>query len=213
MVLGSYRQITRRGFIKMKYKLKRLKFKISEYLIRKQNRYFGTAIYEEINSNPAPNILILACAGIFLYFFAKNVHYLNDFLYWFVGLLEITKILKIGFLDNVKYYQYLSVFVFFYLSLSLLWDLGVLLSRWNVRLVLVKDEVWMIQNSGFGKKLIKFTTKSENLSLEWNHSGLLNILGLNRIVWKKDGQTLGYSPYFFPYGKNKQILDQILKRA
>jgi len=197
----------------MKYKLKQLKFKINEYLIRKQNRFFGTSLYEEINSNPIPGIFVLIGAGFFLYVFAKNVHYLNDFLYWFVALLEITKILKISFLDNVKYYQYLSVFVYFYLSFSLIWDLGALLSKWNVRLVFVKDEIWMLQNSGLGKKLTKFANKSENLSLEWSHSGLLNLLGLNQIVWKKEGKILGYSPYFFPYGKNKQILDQILKRA
>ncbi len=196
----------------MKQKLKRAFFYLNEYKIRRQNSFFGTSLFEKLIPNPLPSMVIIAIAIGILAFLLFNIHFLSDFLYWFVGILEITKVLKIPFLDNMKYYEYLSLFVFFYLSISLLWDLSILLGKWSTAIVLIRDEIWMIQSEGFGKKLTKFRYTPEKIQIEWEHSGLLNYLGLNRIHWKTENQTLARSPFFFPYGKNKILLDKILKR-
>ncbi len=196
----------------MKSKWKKLIFWFNEYRAKKKVRFFGTSIYEEIRPNHLPSVIALILCFGFLTLFALNIHYLGDFLYWFVALLEITKVLKIPFLDQIKYYQYLSLFVFFYISVSLIWDLGSLLSKWNQRVYLLKTEIWLIKSSGFGKKLTQFPREQAGIHVEWNHSGITDYLGLNRLVWKKDGETLCSSPYFFPYGKNKAVLDKILKR-
>jgi hypothetical protein len=196
----------------MKYKLTRILFYIKEFKSRRKNAYFGTSLYERLVPNPLPQITLLAIAVITIILLFQNIHYLNDFLFWFVSILEITKVLKIPFLDQVKYYQYLSLFVYFYLILSLLWDLSAILDKWSSKIYLIRDEIWMIQKHGFGDKLTKFRYLPEEIQVEWNHSGILNYLGLNRVYWKKGEQVLAISPYFFPYGKNKSILNKILKR-
>ena len=187
-------------------------FLIKEYFARRKNSYFGTSLHEKIEANPLPQVFLLIFASGFFYLFLLNIHYLSDFLYWFVGVLEITKVLKIPFLDHIKYYQYLTLFFFLYISISLLSDVATLLGKLNTKLYLVKNEIWMIKRHGLGDKLTKFTNATDNIQIEWVHSGSLNFLGLNRIVWKKEDHILAHSPYFFPYGKNKKLLNQILNR-
>jgi hypothetical protein len=196
----------------MKYKLTRILFHIREFQSRRENAYFGTSLFEKINPNPFLQLFISLAMASGIYFLFKNIHYLSDFLFWFVGVLEITKVLKIPFLDNIKYYQYLSIFVFFYLVISLLWDLSRILSKLGVNIYLIRDEIWMIEKKGFGNKLTKFRYLPEDIQVEWHHSGLLNYLGLNQVFWKKQEILLAFSPYFFPYGKNKALLNKILKR-
>ncbi|TGL61865.1 hypothetical protein EHQ58_04425 [Leptospira ognonensis] len=196
----------------MKHKLTRILFSLNEWKSRKKVAFFGTSLYEKINPNRIPLIVISGLVSFFLFLLFQYIHYLSDFLYWFVGILEITKVLKIPFLDNMKYYEYLSVFVFFYLAISLLWDLSNLLTNWSTRIYIIRDEIWMIQKHGFGEKLTKFKYSPEETQVEWIHSGILNYLGLNRIFWKKGEKELARSPFFFPYGKNIPVLNKILKR-
>lgn len=196
----------------MKHRLTRILFFLKEWQSRRKVAFFGTSLYEKIYPNPIPLLVISGLVFLFLFLLFQYIHYLSDFLYWFVGILEITKVLKIPFLDQMKYYEYLSIFVFFYLALSLLWDLSALVGNWSTRIYLIRDEVWMIQKHGFGEKLTKFKYIPEDTQVEWVHSGVLNYLGLNRIFWKKGDQELARSPFFFPYGKNKPILNKILKR-
>ncbi len=196
----------------MKQKLKELRFKISEYKAKRTNAFFGTSLYEKISPNLIPQYILVIAVGCFLFLLYQYIHILSDFLFWFVGILEITKVLKIPFLDHLKYYQYLSLFVYFYLSFSLLWDVAGLLSKLNVNVYLIRNEVWIIRKKGIGHSLFKFDCSPDKTQVDWSHSGFLDFFGLNQVVWKKDDHILGKSPYFFPYGKNRSILNQILKR-
>ncbi|XDD48411.1 hypothetical protein AB3N60_18915 [Leptospira sp. WS39.C2] len=183
-----------------------------EYNSKKETTYFGTSLYDELKLNPLPSVLLIFGSTLFFYLSLPYIYYLGNFFFWFVGVLEITKVLKIPFLDELRYYHYLSVFVYFYLSVSLLIDISRLLSKWNRRTVIVKNELWQISQSGFGKKLNQYKLDADGLSLTYEHGLLSDILGLNRLVWMKDGKELFSSPYFFPYRKNKSIINQMLKR-
>ncbi|GBF44281.1 hypothetical protein LPTSP2_35840 [Leptospira ellinghausenii] len=190
----------------------RLLSKWKEYKSKKESKYFGTSLYDELYTNPIPSLILIVGASLFFYFSLPYIHFLGNFFFWFVGVLEITKVLKIPFLDELRYYHYLSAFVYFYISFSLLIDISRLLSKWNVRTVIVKNEVWQISHSGLGKKLNQYQLDVEGLSLSYEHGGLIDFLGLNRLVWKKEGKEIFSSPYFFPYKKNKIIINRLLKR-
>ncbi|TGL20917.1 hypothetical protein EHQ46_10530 [Leptospira yanagawae] len=192
--------------------LKNLISKWKESKSKRETAYFGTSLYDELFSNPLPSILLALGAFCFFYFSLPSIHYLGHFFYWFVGVLEITKVLKIPFLDEVRYYHYLSVFVYFYISISLLVDLSKLLNQWNKRTVFVKGELWQIRNLGLGKELSKFNLSEDGLVLTYEHGGLSDYIGCNRLIWKKQGKVLFSTPFFFPFGKNKTIVNQILKR-
>lgn len=192
--------------------LQKLLSKWKEYKFKKEVSYFGTSLYDELQLNPLPSLLLIIATASFFYFSLPYVYYLGNFFFWFVGVLEITKVLKIPFLDELRYYHYLSVFVYFYISTSLLIDVSQLLSKWNKRTVLVKNELWQICHSGFGKKLSQYSLDTKELSLTYEHGGLSDYFGLNRLIWQKDGIELFSSPYFFPYRKNKMIINRILKR-
>ncbi|EOQ86885.1 hypothetical protein LEP1GSC202_0110 [Leptospira yanagawae serovar Saopaulo str. Sao Paulo = ATCC 700523] len=192
--------------------LKNLISKWKESKSKRETAYFGTSLYDELFSNPIPSILLVIGAFSFFYFSFPYIHYLGHFFYWFVGVLEITKVLKIPFLDEVRYYHYLSVFVYFYISISLLIDISKLLNHWNKRTVFVKGELWQIRNFGLGKELSKFNLNEDGLVLTYEHGGLNDYLGWNRLIWKKQEKVIFSTPFFFPFRKNKMIVNQILKR-
>lgn len=179
---------------------------------KKETAYFGTSLYDELTVNPIPSLLLATATTLFFFYTLPYAFYLGKFFYWFVGVLEITKVLKIPFLDELRYYHYLSAFVYFYIATSLLIDVSRLLNKWNKKTVFVKNEIWQIQKFGFGKKLIKFNLEDEGLQLGYEHGGFSDFLGWNRMVWEKNGNTLFTTPYFFPYKKNKVIVNRILKR-
>ncbi|GBF51949.1 hypothetical protein LPTSP4_34870 [Leptospira ryugenii] len=183
-----------------------------ERQIRKRNSYFGTSLYEPLVTNNLPQWTLFLFCTILLYLLFQNIHYLSDFLYWFVSILEITKVLKIPFLNSLKYYQYLALFVYFYLAFSLVWDLSQKLMEWDRKLFLVKEEIWVIERRLFGVKLHKFNRMQDSLELEWLHSGIRNWLGFNQLVWKRENQIIAKSPFFFPYRNNQRIINQLLQR-
>ncbi len=192
--------------------IKRLFSKWKEYKSKKETAFFGTSLYDELTLNPLPSIVLIIGVTLFFYLSLPYIHHLGNFFFWFVSVLEITKVLKIPFLDELRYYHYLSVFVYFYIAVSLLIDLSRLLAKWNVRTVFVKKEVWQISPSGLGKSLNRYQFDADDLSLSYEHGGLSDYLGLNRLLWKKNGNVLFSTPYFFPYRKNKTIINRILKR-
>lgn len=71
---------------------------------------------------------------------------------------------------------------------------------------LANPKIW------FWEKLIKFNLDDEGLQLGYEHGGLSDFFGWNRMVWDKNGKTLIATPYFFPYKNNKAIVNRILKR-
>ncbi|MCW7483145.1 LIMLP_18675 family protein [Leptospira kanakyensis] len=186
--------------------------KWKEFKSKKEASYFGTTLYDELTINPLPSLLLILGTILFFTYSLPYAFYLGKFFYWFVGVLEITKVLKIPFLDELRYYHYLSAFVYFYISVSLLIDVSRLLKDWNRRTVFVKNEIWQIQRFGFGKKLIKFDLNSDGYQLGLEHGGITDYLGCNRLVWEKNGESKFSTPYFFPYKKNKAIVNRILKR-
>ncbi|TGL16048.1 LIMLP_18675 family protein [Leptospira meyeri] len=179
---------------------------------KKETAYFGTSLYDELTINPIPSLLLVTAVVLFFVYSLPYAFYLGKFFYWFVGVLEITKVLKIPFLDELRYYHYLSAFVYFYIATSLLIDVSRLLNKWNRRTVFVKNEIWQIQRYGFGKKLIKINFEPNQIQLGYEHGGLSNYLGCNRMVWEKDGNILITTPFFFPYKKNKIIVNRVLNR-
>ncbi|TGL88342.1 hypothetical protein EHQ68_11010 [Leptospira congkakensis] len=186
--------------------------KWKEFKSKKEAAYFGTTLYDELTINPLPSLFLIIGTVLFFTYSLSYAFYLGKFFYWFVGVLEITKVLKIPFLDELRYYHYLSVFVYFYIAISFLIDVSRLLNKWNRRTVFVKNEIWQIQRFGFGKKLIKFDIQTEGLQLGLEHGGLADYLGWNRLVWEKNGTLEFSTPYFFPYKKNKTIINRILNR-
>ncbi|TGM45540.1 LIMLP_18675 family protein [Leptospira vanthielii] len=186
--------------------------KWKEFQSKKETAYFGTSLYDELTVNPIPSLLLILATVLIFTYSLPYAFYLGKFFYWFVGVLEITKVLKIPFLDELRYYHYLSIFVYFYIATSLLIDVSRLLNLWNRRTVIVKNEVWQIRRFGFGKKLTKFNLETEGLELGYEHGGLSDYLGWNRMIWEKNGKTIFTTPYFFPYKKNRTIVNRILKR-
>ncbi|XDD44517.1 hypothetical protein AB3N58_17295 [Leptospira sp. WS60.C2] len=192
--------------------IKHLLSKWKEYKSKKESAYFGTSLYDELTLNPLPSIFLILGSTVFFWVSVPYIHHLGNFFFWFVGVLEITKVLKIPFLDELRYYHYLSVFVYFYISISLLIDMSRLLAKWNVRSVFVKNELWQISHSGLGKELNQYQLDAEALSLTYEHGGFSDYLGLNRLLWKKNGNVVFSTPFFFPYRKNKALINRILKR-
>ncbi len=187
--------------------------KFLDWKRKREADYYGTALFDKLASNPLPIWLLFSLITYVLILLGKYIPYLASFLIWFVKTLEITKILKIPFLDNDLYYQYLALFGYIYISVSLLWDGSRLWERWSTELVLVKKEVWILQKTMLGKKLNRIQLESNQFVLEWEHSSWLNWFGLNRLLWKENQIVVLRSPYFFPWGKNKKILNQILRRT
>ncbi|EKJ85964.1 LIMLP_18675 family protein [Leptospira meyeri] len=179
---------------------------------KKETAYFGTSLYDELTINPLPSLLLITAVVLFFVYSLPYAFYLGKFFFWFVGVLEITKVLKIPFLDELRYYHYLSAFVYFYIATSLLIDVSRLLNKWNKRTVFVKNEIWQIQRYRFGKKLIKINFEPNQIQLGYEHGGLSDFLGCNRMVWEKDGNILLTTPFFFPYKKNKIIVNRVLNR-
>lgn len=184
----------------------------NEYKSKKETEYFGTSLYDKLQLNPIPGIAIAILALSFLYLSIDYMHFLGDFFYWFVAILEIPKVLKISFLEEVKNFHYLSLFVYSYIAVSLLIDLSELFQKLSIKTVFVKSELWQIQSKLFGKELSKIDLKNLNLTVHHKHGLIYDIFGLNQIIWKKDHKIYAKTPYFFPFGNNKKIINQLLRR-
>lgn len=192
--------------------LKKTWSKYSEYRSKKENKYYGTAVFDKLKTNPLP-ILLVAIFALFLFILSiRYIHYLGDFFYWFVNVLEIPKVLKIPFLEELKNYHYLSLFVYFYLVFSILLDVSNLFIKLSKKSVFLKGEIWQIEQTLFGKELKKYDLSSKELNIRLKHGFLYDYFGLNQIIWEKDNVTVIETAYFFPYGKNKNIINNLLRR-
>lgn len=192
--------------------LKKTWSKYSEYRSKKENKYYGTAVFDKLTTNPLP-ILLVAIFALFLFILSIGyIHYLGDFFYWFVNVLEIPKVLKIPFLEELKNYHYLSLFVYFYLVFSILLDVSNLFIKLSKKSVFLKGEIWQIEQTLFGKELKKYDLSSKELNIRLKHGFLYDYFGLNQIIWEKDNVTVIDTAYFFPYGKNKNIINNLLRR-
>ncbi|MDF3820351.1 hypothetical protein P3G55_10595 [Leptospira sp. 96542] len=179
---------------------------------KEKNIYFGTSLFEEIHTNPFPKLIVSLFIFSVLYLVIPYIHYLGDLFYWLVSILEITKVLKIPFLDELRYFHYLSIFVFGYLTVSVLFDVASLLNDWDVKTYIVKNEIWQIKRVGIAKKLSKYSLKSETLQTELLHGSFLDFFGLNRLSWKQNGKVIYTTSFFSPKGKNKIVLNKLLNR-
>ncbi len=118
----------------------------------------------------------------------------------------------IPFLEELKNYHYLSLFVYFYLVFSILLDVSNLFIKLSKKSVFLKGEIWQIEQTLFGKELKKYDLSSKELNIRLKHGFLYDYFGLNQIIWEKDNVTVIETAYFFPYGKNKNIINNLLRR-
>ncbi len=183
-----------------------------EYRSKKENEYYGTSLFDKLTTNPLP-ILILGIFAVYLFIVSIGyIHNLGDFFYWFVNVLEIPKVLKIPFLEELKNYHYLSLFVYFYLCFSILLDLSKLFLKLSKKSVFLKGEIWQIEQTLFGQELKKYDLSSKELNVRLKHGFLYDYFGLNQIIWEKENVAVIETAYFFPYGKNKKIINRLLRR-
>ncbi len=159
--------------------------------------------------NYIPPILMAIFVVFFLNFIHPYFSYIHEFLFWFVDILKLAKVLKLKFLTEKKYYEYLAQGIFYYIALSILWDF----LRYFFSMVL--GEIFVHRKTVYSHKLKWGDIEIKNFPLS---QGLYRIviktglwrkwLGMERITIFQGDKVVLRSPYLFHI--NKQGLQELL---
>ena len=154
-------------------------------------------------TNPLPP-LFFACGSVLALIFAwRYSHYIGDFLFWFVDLLQLAKVLKIGFITQKHYYDYVSHAVYAYVALAFLLDVRRFLAENLLRDVFFKNGRFYVHRFGFlNHRLLVLDVKRQNVTVELRTGFLRRMLGLERVRLTVPGQDDVLSPFLVSMKKN-----------
>jgi hypothetical protein len=164
--------------------------------------------FDELKVNYLPAIIAVLFYSGLLYFLYTVTPMLAEFLFWFVGVLEISKVLKLPILQDPKVFEYPGLALFVYIGISILLDLKSQLdSLAGKRLFYVRDR-WIIREKKmFSTDETILPEKISGLVIVYKKGFFRNLFGTNRLEFRLGNQIYLSAP-FFP-GSNKAILNRI----
>jgi uncharacterized protein YybS (DUF2232 family) len=192
----------------MKFYFHPIKF-IKSYRFNKIRTITGTHLFDELNLNPFPFLLVSISSILVILWCSQFVYILSEFLERIISILEIQRILKLNFLENKDTYRYPSLFAYFYLSVSFIWDLSsYAYNQWFQRIVYTSDQIYWIRKHWIGYSVSKINRKDIQLT-EVRLGSILQILGLVHFQFEFKGKVY-LSPFLF-YRSNKKFLSELIQ--
>lgn len=170
--------------------------------IERFQKKYGINNVRRLKTNPIPAVILIILVLIGINLLWSYTLYVSDFLYWFVDLLKLTKVLKLKFLSQKKYYDYVAYFVFAYIAISLAIDIFLIVSgHLLLEIYFTADKIFFYRFGIMGKGLRTFSMGSGDLSYSIKTGFLRKAMGLERIIIHTPGGENITSPFIYQLQK------------
>ncbi|TGK03968.1 hypothetical protein EHO59_10615 [Leptospira semungkisensis] len=169
-------------------------------------------------NNYIPPILAILAYFTFIWYLYPIKDLVSVWIFKFVELLQITKVLKLSLLTDKRLYDYTALAIFLYVGFAFFLDLFRFLNKNLFQNLSWDGEALIFSRWGLlGKITVRWNPNQTGLQILHKGGWVRKILGLEKILFKvnvsgAEESTLAESP-FFSSKKNGQFLSSIFKNV
>ncbi|TGL58783.1 LIC20162 family protein [Leptospira sarikeiensis] len=157
----------------------------------------------KLKINYIPPVLALLLYGVFLAYLLPFRATVSGWIFKFVELLQITKVLKLSLLTDKRLYDYTALFIVSYIAFAFFLDLVRFLKKNLFQIFVTEESRLIVTKWGFlGKETIRWNPDQTGLQIHHKTGWIRSILGLEKLsfrihITETENSILAESPYFF----------------
>lgn len=170
----------------------------------------------KLRINYIPPALAILIYGIFLFYLFPIRTLVSSWIFKFVELLQITKVLKLSLLTDQRLYDYTAVFVITYIAFAFFLDLVRFLRKNLFQTFVTEESRLSVTKWGLlGKETIRWNPDQTGLQIHHKSGWFRSLLGLEKLSFRihineAENSVLAESPYFFSKN-NSDFLSSVFR--
>ncbi|TGN00096.1 LIC20162 family protein [Leptospira dzoumogneensis] len=170
----------------------------------------------KLKINYIPPVLAIAAYGVFLSYLFPFRATVSLWVFKFVELLQITKVLKLSLLTDKRLYDYTALFVISYIAFAFFLDLIRFLKKNLFQTFITEENRLAVTKWGFlGKETIRWNPDQTGLQIHHKSGWFRSLLGLEKLSFRihineAENSVLAESPYFFSKS-NSDFLSSVFR--
>ncbi|MEI7013393.1 LIC20162 family protein [Leptospira licerasiae] len=170
----------------------------------------------KLRINYIPPFLAILVYGVFLFYLFPLRILVSTWIFKFVELLQITKVLKLSLLTDKRLYDYTALFVISYIAFAFFLDLVRFLKKNLFQSFVTEENRLAVTKWGLlGKETIRWNPDQTGLQIHHKSGWFRSLLGLEKLSFRihlseTENSILAESPYFFSKS-NKDFLSSVFR--
>lgn len=157
----------------------------------------------KLRINYIPPLFTILVYGVFLFYLFPLRTLVSTWIFKFVELLQITKVLKLSLLTDKRLYDYTALFVISYIAFAFFLDLVRFLRKNLFQTFVTEENRLAVTKWGFlGKETIRWNPDQTGLQIHHKSGWFRSLIGLEKLSFRihlseTENSVLAESPYFF----------------
>ncbi|PJZ24904.1 hypothetical protein CH352_12170 [Leptospira hartskeerlii] len=170
----------------------------------------------KLRINYIPPFFAILVYGVFLFYLFPLRALVSTWIFKFVELLQITKVLKLSLLTDKRLYDYTALFVISYIAFAFFLDLVRFLRKNLFQTFVTEESRLAVTKWGFlGKETIRWNPDQTGLQIHHKSGWFRSLLGLEKLSFRihlseTENSVLAESPYFFSKS-NREFLSSVFR--
>ncbi|TGK10615.1 hypothetical protein EHQ81_11600 [Leptospira selangorensis] len=170
----------------------------------------------KLRINYIPPFFTILVYGVFLFYLFPLRTLVSTWIFKFVELLQITKVLKLSLLTDKRLYDYTALFVISYIAFAFFLDLVRFLRKNLFQTFITEENRLAVTKWGFlGKETIRWNPDQTGLQIHHKSGWFRSLLGLEKLSFRihlseTENSVLAESPYFFSKN-NRDFLSSVFR--
>lgn len=170
----------------------------------------------KLRINYIPPFLAILVYGVFLFYLFPLRILVSTWIFKFVELLQITKVLKLSLLTDKRLYDYTALFVISYIAFAFFLDLVRFLKKNLFQSFVTEENRLAVTKWGLlGKETIRWNPDQTGLQIHHKSGWFRSLLGFEKLSFRihlseTENSVLAESPYFFSKS-NKDFLSSVFR--
>ncbi|EMJ99320.1 hypothetical protein AB3N61_17785 [Leptospira sp. WS58.C1] len=170
----------------------------------------------KLKINYIPPFFAILVYGVLLFYLFPFWTLVSTWIFKFVELLQITKVLKLSLLTDKRLYDYSALFVISYIAFAFFLDLIRFLRKNLFQVFVTEDNRLAVTKWGLlGKEIIRWNPDQTGLQIHHKSGWFRSLLGLEKLSFRihlseTENSVLAESPYFFSKS-NREFLSSVFR--
>ncbi|PJZ76587.1 LIC20162 family protein [Leptospira neocaledonica] len=170
----------------------------------------------KLRINYIPPFFVILIYGVFLFYLFPVKTLVSTWIFKFVELLQITKVLKLSLLTDKRLYDYTALFVISYIAFAFFLDLVRFLRKNLFQIFVTEENRLAVTKWGLlGKETIRWNPDQTGLQIHHKSGWFRSLLGLEKLSFRihlseTENSVLAESPYFFSK-HNPEFLSSVFR--
>ncbi|MGJ4747912.1 LIC20162 family protein [Leptospira sp. SA-E8] len=170
----------------------------------------------KLRINYVPPFFAILVYGAFIFYLFPFRTLVSTWIFKFVELLQITKVLKLSLLTDKRLYDYTALFVISYIAFAFFLDLVRFLRKNLFQVFVTEENRLAVTKWGLlGKETIRWNPDQTGLQIHHKSGWFRSLLGLEKLSFRihlseTENSVLAESPYFFSK-TNREFLSSVFR--